>query len=151
PADPPVEVVSQTTWVRPDGDVRLVIDVSGAEPDDHLTVSFHSRLRGRYELDDSFAARSLGRRLRSLADEAAAGRDPAADGRIELRLGLRAEGRADAERLLLAEEGVHPVVVDLFDAEGARRAGVVTHVVRLPAEVEQTLGLAVVQPLQAEP
>ena len=151
PADPPVEIVSQTTWVRPDGDVRLVLDVNGAETDDHLSVSLHSRLRGRYELDDSFAARSLGRRLRSLADATVAELDADADGRIELRLGLRANGSADADRLLLTEEGLHPVVVDVFDAEGARRAGFVTHVVRLPAEVDQTLGLAVVQPLQAEP
>lgn len=147
-----VDLVSQTTWIAPDGDVRLRLDVSGAQPDDRLTVTFHGRLPGRFALADSLAGDDLGRAQRTLADATVAELDPDGDGRIDATLGLRS-GAGDAQRLLVTREGLHPVQVVLAAADGTEHERFVTHVARLPPTdtIEQTLGVAVVQPLDAAP
>src|SRR5690606_30964643 len=76
--------------------------------------------------------------------------DPDADGRVEITLGLRT-GPGDAERLRITGfGGVHPVVVELSD-DGGTTERFATFVVRVPDQVENQLGLALVQPLPTEP
>lgn len=144
--DAPVELVSQTTWIEPDGEVRLRLDADGADPADRLTVTIHSRLLARYQLTDSIEDGPPGRALRTIVDATIGELDPDGDGEIDVRLGLRA-GPGDPERLLISQEGLHPVHVTSTSAADGTATSFTTHVARVPAEVEQTLGLTVVQPL----
>ncbi|QGG96887.1 DUF6049 family protein [Actinomarinicola tropica] len=145
-----VALVSQTTWIAPDGEIRLRIDTSRAEPTDRLTVTLHGRLLARYQLVDSLAGEDPARSIRTIVDGPIAELDADGDGLVDARLGLRATA-GDPERQLIAQEGLHPVHVTLTSAEGDQVGGFVTHVARVPDEVEQTLGLAVVQPLPTTP
>lgn len=147
---PRVELVSQTTWIDPDGEVRVRLDVSAAAPDDRLVVTFHPRLPGRYALADAMDGVDLGRPMDTILDGTVAELDPDGDGRIDAALGLRSTV-GDGSRLLVSREGLHPVQVDLTAADGTDRDGFVTLVARLPDSVEQTLGVAVVQPLDGVP
>lgn len=144
-----VALVSQTTWIEPDGEIRLRLDVDGAAPTDRLTVALHGRLLGRFQLAASVRGDSPGRQIRTIADGSIAELDPDGNGQVDVQLGLRA-GAGDADRLLLTQEGLHPVHVTLTTEDGAERTRFVTHVARVPDEVEQTLGVAVVQPLTTE-
>lgn len=145
-----VGLVQQTTWIDPDGDVSLQLDVSAAPADATLEVTFHDRLAGRYQLEPSFSGGSLGRRLRTISSGTVTEADPDGDGRVTVRLGLRSGG-GDPARLLVTRAGLHPVQVTVRSAAGEPIGGFVTHVVRVPDEVVQPLGLAVVQAIDAAP
>ena len=151
----PVELLGQSTWVTPDGDVTLRLDVAGADPADTVRVTFHGRLTSRGAFTQSLAGDGVGRVVRTIAAGTVAELDADADGRVDVALGLRS-GAGDQQRLLVTREGVYPIVVThepAADDEGrsGEDTSFVTHVVRLPATVETTLGLAVVQSLTAPP
>ncbi len=151
PRDPgAVDLLEQTTWIEPDGNVVLLVDVSQAPRDAVLTVTFHDRLAGRFQLADSLSGESVGRTLRTLADQPIADLDLDGDGRIQVSLGLRS-GSGDTSRLLIRRDGLHPVRVTVRDTANTTIGGFVTHVARLPDDVETPFGVAVVQTFPAVP
>jgi len=151
PRDPGVvDLLEQTTWIEPDGNVVLLVDVSQAPRDAVLTVTFHERLAGRFQLADSLTGASVGRVLATMADQPIAELDPDGDGRIQVSLGLR-PGSGDSSRLLVRRDGLHPVRVTVREASSTTIGGFVTHVARLPDAVETPLGVAVVQTFPAVP
>lgn len=151
PTDPGVvDLVEQSTWIEPDGDVALELDVSAAPRDATVTVTFHDRLAGRFELAESLTGESLPRTLRTVADQTVAELDPDGNGRVSLAFGLRS-GSGDQARVLVRRSGLHPIRVEVRTTDDSSVGGFVTHVARLPDEVDERLGVAVVQSFGAEP
>jgi hypothetical protein len=151
PVDPgAVDLVEQTTWIEPDGDVGLELDVTSAPRDATLSVTFHDRLAGRFEFAESLTGEGLPRTLRTVADQTIAELDPDGDNRIALAFGLRS-GSGDPARVAVRRSGLHPIRVEVRAADGSPAGGFVTHIARLPDEVDERLGVAVVQSFGAAP
>jgi Family of unknown function (DUF6049) len=150
PEDPGVvDLVEQTTWIEPDGDVLLEIDVSDTPRDAIVKVTFHERLAGRFELAESLSG-EVGSTLRTIADQPVAELDPDGDGRVAVAFGLQSSA-VDPQRIRVNRGGLHPVKVEVSDLSGDTIGGFVTHVARLPEEIEAQLGLAIVQTFPASP
>ncbi len=141
PADPvvAVDLIDQTAFVEPGGRFELLLDVDDVPTDARIEVVVRDRVLSRSE----FALSVTGDRLRStrfsLDPRPLSEIEGFADGQagFEVQLG-RGAGQAR-----LTREGVYPVEVRIFDAQGVRIGGLVTHLILLPEASEDPRPIAV--------
>lgn len=146
--DTRLRLVQRTPWVEPEGELVVTVAVDAPPADGRITVDVHSALRGRFELDASIRRQGLGAPLARVVDAPLA--EVAPDGVLRIPVPVTA-GAGEPDRLRLREGGVHPVEVVVRDAGGEEAAALVTHLVRLPDEVEARLGVAPALDLRAPP
>jgi hypothetical protein len=128
-----LDIVEQTTFVAADGvlDIHLLINTPAARSDDYrVAVVVHGRLADDSQVDEQ--ASSPIDRLAAFDLDELAGVEGAGPGHYLLRLPIRSGRQFDQlDRVLLADPGVYPIVVELRGSDGAV-ASAQTHVVRLP-------------------
>lgn len=150
-----ISLVELTTFVAPDDELRVAIDISDAPPGATLDVALHERVSsGRLTFLRTAAGDDLGVALRSYRDLPLADLPAGDDADVELSFAIVDDGDVPLAGFRLERAGVHPFALTLRDAEGEELAELVTHVVRLPApdtaEAEAPLAVALVVPLEAE-
>lgn len=162
-----LELASQTPWVRPEGEMVLRLDLDGRDVPDppapgapptagadlDLVVEVHDRLTSRSAFGLTLQGTNLGRTLATTrAPLSGLGRD--ATGAVVVRLGVTAGGGSPAEdeapRLRLRREGVYPVSVQV-ERSGEVVDRFVTHLVRVPDDDSEPLGVSLVVPVHAPP
>lgn len=147
-SDPTLRLLERTPWVAPEGELVLTVALDDPPADGRVVVTVHDRLRGRFELDASIERDGLGAELARVVDAPVA--EVAPEGVLRVVVPVTA-GTADPDRLRLRDGGVHPVEVVALDADGEEVAALVTHLVRLPDEIEATLAVAPTIDLRAPP
>jgi hypothetical protein len=155
---PLVHLVDTTTWVDPDGEIVVTVELDGDLPRDAaVEVILHESMRHRTDFRQSLTRDRLGGRLATRSLGTVDELDP--DGRgatITVRIPIRSGPPVADEppRLGIANPGVHPVDVSILDADGTRIGGLVTYVVRPPLDLDADTGVTkvvLVQPLDAAP
>ncbi|HSL59322.1 MAG TPA: hypothetical protein VK866_15855, partial [Acidimicrobiales bacterium] len=146
---PELALVERTPWVAAEGELRLALELRGIAPDATVRVTVHEPLRGRFELDASITRERLGRTLLTVVDSPVA--DAAPDGVLRLAVPVTEGTDGPPGSLRLLSEGISPVEVVVTDAEGDELVALVTHLVRLPTEVDAPLGVATALDLGAPP
>jgi hypothetical protein len=147
-----VRLVDQTIWVDPDGEIVVQVELGEGAPDDAtVEVTLHERIQHRTDFE-----RTLERELlRGRLTDAPLRLDPGELGSIlTARIPIRSGPPVPDEppRLGIADPGVHPVDVAVYGGDQTYLGGLVTHVVRLPPQIDDPrLGLVLVQPLPADP
>ena len=139
-----LRLASQTSWLRPDGEFVLRLQVAGVpDPADvEVRISVHRRLTSRSQFALTLRGESLGGALRTTTAKLAELLPTDPGGAIQYRL-----RPAD---LRLTATGVHPVQVVLRDRRGVVLDRLVTHLVLVPATVDgPRLGVSVVLPVHA--
>ena len=126
--DPTLALVAQTPTLDHGGAFIATLRAEGAEPGAQVRLTVHDRVRSRSELGRTFEGSGLRTALHRETLPVAALADGAGGLRVVLDL---AEGTPAGQAV--AEAGVYPVSVELLDADGARAAQVVTHLVLRPA------------------
>lgn len=142
---PPMTVVEQTAWVEQGGTFRLLLAAPQAADDATLTVTVHDAVGSRIAFSRTVTGEELGGEAVAL-DTVPVGLLPRDTGNtISVALGPDVTGQLDGA-------GVYPVDVVLRDAAGAVVHQLVTHLVRLPADLgSPPLRVATVLPLDASP
>ena len=141
--DSPAEIrptlAGQTSFVEHDGLFELELDTTEVPADARVEVVVRDRVLSRSEFGLSVTGDRLRATRFSLPPRPFTEIDGFATGRarFEIRVG-QGEGQAR-----LTREGVYPVEVRIFDADGVRIGGVVTHLVLLPDASEEPRPLAV--------
>jgi hypothetical protein len=164
--EPRLRLVEQTAWVEPDGDFGLRVRAEGAPEGARLEMAVHERLTAHDQflagLEDGSLGGVLTRRCGAVLEDRFATIDPcqvdlaeaetSAGGAVQLGLGFRSSA-GPADRVFVAPEadGVYPVEVRLVGPDDEELARLVTHLVRLPPEDDDSppLRVGVVVPLSA--
>jgi hypothetical protein len=148
-------LVEQSAWVAPSGSFDLSVLVENGPTDAAIEVTVHDDVAGlgRIRFDQSIAGENLtpvretpiSLPLEALpSDEAGVvtASIPVTSGEPPPPFGVR-----------LDDQGVYPVSIEVLDAEGSRRARIVTHLIRLPPTTPgmSPLAVALVVPVQAPP
>lgn len=138
---PVLDLVEQSSWVGPEGVFELRL--RAVAPDATLQVRVFPAVTGRIRFDQSIRGENLGPPLQPLPPDLpldAVTRGP--DGTITVAYPITT-GTPGPFGIRLTASGVYPVSVALVDAEGEVLDRFVTHLVRLPADGERALPLAV--------
>ncbi len=146
----PLELVEQTAFVEPEGELVARLQVTGAPPGAQVRWVVHQRVRNRSEFTRSITGEGLRTALLDRVapvEELTSGADT-----VVVRIPIRATG-SDSSRLRLTAAGVYPVQLELLDGRGAAIAGLVTYLVRLPDAADESppLSVALVMPIHADP
>lgn len=123
-ANTELELVDQTTWLRPGDRFEADVRVANRPPGAALQVAMHGRLLTRSGFQQSLEG-NLGRQLSAGEPEGLTELPPNADGSVTV--GMSLDGSVDTE-------GVYPVELRLLDEAGGVSANLVTHLVVLPPE-----------------
>ena len=143
-----VELVEQSPLAARGSTVAIRVKLSGVPPDASLRLVVHQRVRSRSELDASMRGDDLRSRiLNRVTPLSALPSDADGARRVELSLDPAAGG------LSLAAEGVYPLELISQEADGARIAALVTHLIVPPSsgDTSPALGVAVVAEIGAPP
>ena len=138
-------MVEQTAWVDQGGTFRLLLAAPQAADDDTLTITVHDAVGSRIAFSRTITGEQLGGEAVAL-DPVPLGLLPRDTGdTISAALGPDVTGQLDGS-------GVYPVDVVLRTAAGEVVHRLVTHLVRLPADLgSPPLRVATVLPLDASP
>ena len=148
-----VILVDQTIWLDPDGEIVVSFGLSGEIPDDAtVEITLHERIASRSDFAATLERRTLRGRLTDPPVEA----DIPSDGEVTTaRIPIRSgppDPDDDVPRLGIADPGVHPLDIAVYDDERTRVASLVTHVVRPPLDApDDRLGVVPVLALDAPP
>lgn len=150
PAARILQLVDQTPFVEPEGELTVRLRATGAPPDAKLRVVVHDRVLSRSEFARSVTGDGLRTRLLTNTQPLTA-LTADASGTLVVRVPIRSTG-PDTSRLRI-RGGVFPVELDLLDSGGAPVDQLVTYLVRLPdtADVSPPLSVALVVPLAGAP
>lgn len=148
-----ITLVDQTTWLDPDGEIGVSFSLSGDLPDGaSIEVTLHERVTSRADFAATLERRTLRGRLTdppvvvAVPDEG-----DTADVQIPIRSGPP-DPDEEEPRLGIADPGVHPVDIAVYDADRTLLASVVTHVVRPPLDApDDQLGVVPVVVFDAPP
>ncbi len=144
PTEVTVTLLDQTTWVDPNGEIMVRVAVEDAPPDATVEVTLHERIGSRSDF------------LRTIERDRLRGRltdPPLVLGTVD-ELGDTATARIPIRsvpqepdsppRLGIADHGVHPIDIAVYSSDRTYLGGLVTHVVRLPADDDRPPPLEVV-------
>jgi hypothetical protein len=145
-------LISQTPVVEPDGDLRIVLRVTGAPSGATIRVDIHGRVMTRTDFQASLPDRNL---RPPLGNPTVVPATPDASGAVAISVATRdpqSTTPADPQRpTVRVGEGVFPVTIALLDGRTTIQQ-LLTYMVRLPDSHQfAPLGVAVVMPLGGPP
>src|SRR4051794_32686132 len=142
-----LQLVSQTPFVQPDGDMTLRLRVTGSPSGARVQVQVHGRVPTRSDFKASIAGKVLRSAIGAPVVVPAA---PDPSGTVVTTVKThdpQSSAPADAQAVRLGE-GVYPVTVDLVSSSGANLDSLVTYLVRVPVSHDfGPLGVAIVLPI----
>lgn len=145
-----LEFISLSTWVEPNDEVVLRLDLVDVPSDHTLTVNLYGRLPMRARVASTIEGKNLGRVVRQVANSSVDQLTTNTNGQVEIGFGIRS-GVGDPADTLITKEGVYPLQVTLTDPAGNVAESFVVHFVRLPNDEVKPLSVVLVQPLLFDP
>lgn len=156
-----VTLVDQTTWIDPDGEIVVRFQLEGFPAGADVEATLHEPIADRGDFGLTLDRDQLRGRLTDPPIELGTVEELGAHdgGEVVARIPIRS-GPQDPdgpERLPIFAAGVHPLDISIYDTERSRIGGFVTHVVRLPLDLDPTddanhrVGLTMAVGLGAEP
>lgn len=145
PATPPLLLLEQTAWVSEGEPFSVRVDPGAAAGDATLALAVHDAVGSRSAFTGSLTGVDLGDDLVSIPATPLSALPVGGDGSVELTVPAGDVAELDGG-------GVYPVDIVLAAADGTVLHRLVTHLIRLPGQVESPpLSVAVVVPLDAPP
>lgn len=151
-----IGLVSQSSWVAPQGAFDATLDLHGTGPDDRLALTVYPAVANRSRFDDSIRGENLGTPLSanlpalplSFFDAT-----PSTTGGSQITTNVPVSATDEPSfGIQLTQPGVYPVRIAITDDAGTQLDSLMTHLVRLPSqEGAPALALSMIVPVHAPP
>lgn len=153
--DPPVTLtlVSQSPWVAPQGTFALELRIDNPPADARLALQVHDDVAGagRERLDETVRGDDLGRSIGGPPPLPIDALERTPAGAVQFSVPVASSGPVPPFGVRLGSDGIYPVSLTVIDGDGAERATLVTHLIRLPSTADTPLAVALVVPVHAPP
>lgn len=137
-----VQLVDQTTFVAPEDVLHLGFELDEAPDGALVELALYPRVTSRIQFGETLERAGLGEPVRTFGPLENAALPRGDDGVVRLELPIVP---ADAELpfvgFQLADPGVYPLVLTVTTADGSPVDQLVSHVVRLPPDEPETVGV----------